>query len=521
MRRTRPRGGPGPFGTRSADAYPFPTFSAPLRFSFAIGSIGVVFLLSQKLALFVDDASLFLLLGVAVMATAWTAGTGPALLATVAAALLGASDAERLGIAGHTHLALLILQGVLLTAVISELRRARRVAEMRANEAHEARLEREAANRMKDEFLATVSHELRTPLNAMLGWVHLLRSGKLDAGASSRGLESIARNAQVQAQLTADLLDVSQALTGRLRIESRPVSLVDAAREARNAAAPAARAKSVEISEGFPDSPVVVLGDPARLRQIVWHLLANAIKFTPRGSKISVTVEAAGDQACVTVEDSGPGIPAGFIAKLFDRFTQVDASPTRMAGGLGVGLALVRDLVEMHGGEIVAHNRNSGGAVFIASFPLRSAAELEAMRSAAASETMPLDGVRVLVLDHDSEGREIVETVLRQSGAVEKGVASIGEALESLEAWRPDVLVIEDGTSQDDHYRLVGRVRTLDADQGGRIPAVALTSVARTDPRVRQMLGDTVADVPKPVDSAVLTSAVARLAGRVRRANPS
>jgi signal transduction histidine kinase len=508
---------------RSADAYPFPTFSAPLRFSFAIGSIAVVFLVSQKFALFVDDASLFLLLGIAVMATAWTAGTGPALLASVAAALLGASDAERAGIAGHTHLALLILQGLLLTAVISELRRARRIAEMRANEAHEARLDREAANRMKDEFLATVSHELRTPLNAMLGWVHLLRSGKLDAGASSRGLESIARNAQLQAQLTADLLDVSQALTGRLRIESRPVSLVDAAREARNAAAPAARAKSVEIGEGFPDSPVVVLGDPARLRQIVWHLLANAIKFTPRGSKISVTVDAAGDQARVTVEDSGPGIPAGFIAKLFDRFTQVDASPTRMAGGLGVGLALVRDLVEMHGGEIVAHNRNSGGAVFIASFPLRSAAELKTTRSdrAASSETMPLDGVRVLVLDHDSEGREIVETVLRQSGAVEKGVASIGEALEWLEAWRPDVLVAEDGTSEEDHYLLVGRVRTLDADQGGRIPAVALTSVARTDPHVRQMLGDTVVDVPKPVDSALLTSAVARLAGRVHRANPS
>jgi signal transduction histidine kinase len=502
---------------RSADAYPFPTFSAPLRFSFAVGAVGVVFLVSQRFGAVVDDVSLFLLLGIAVMASAWTAGTGPALVATVAAALLGARDADRAGAAGHAHLALLVFQGVVLTAVISELRRARRVAEMRANEAHQSRLDREAADRMKDEFLATVSHELRTPLNAMLGWVDLLRSGKLDARTSTRGLESIARNAHLQAQLTGDLLDVSQALTGRLRIDSRPVSLTDAARDASSTVASAANAKSVEMMLSLPETPVVVLGDPARLHQIVWHLLGNAIKFTPRGSKIRLTVQTSGDRAQVIVEDSGPGIAPRFLPRIFDRFSQEDPSTTRVAGGLGVGLSLVRDLVEMHGGEIDAHNSATGGAVFMASFPLhRVAPPVVMQRPEVPVAPTALDGLRVLVLEHDRAEGEVVETMLRHSGAVSRIVRSVAEALEELEAWRPDALVSENTTSARGGYLVIGRVRSLEADRGGRIPALALTSFGRTDQGVRQLLAGTIADIPKPVESAALTSEIARLTGHVR-----
>ena len=206
---------------------------------------------------------------------------------------------------------------------------------------------------MKDEFLATISHELRTPLNAVLGWVNLLRTGKLDSATTVRGLESIDRNVRLQAQLTADLLDVSKALTGKLRLESRCVSVLEATREAAAAVVSSAQAKGVVVKTKFPDEAVSVFGDATRLRQIVWHLLANAIKFTPRGGTVGRRHSyVARTTSCLTVYDSGPGIAPEFLPRIFDRFTQADASPTRSAGGLGVGLALVRELVELHGGEI-------------------------------------------------------------------------------------------------------------------------------------------------------------------------
>lgn len=212
---------------------------------------------------------------------------------------------------------------------------------------------------MKDEFLATISHELRTPLNSVLGWVHLLRTGRLDSITSARGLESIDRNVRHQAQLTSDLLDVSKALTGRLRLESRPSPLDEAARQALGAAASAAKAKGVRLNLAAT-VPATVHGDPTRLRQIAWHLIANAIKFTPRGGAIDVAVHASGDEARLTVQDSGHGISPEFLPRAFERFTQADSSATRQAGGLGVGLALVRELVELHGGEVDARNRSDG-----------------------------------------------------------------------------------------------------------------------------------------------------------------
>ena len=507
----------------TADAFPFPTLPAPLRFAVAVAAIGLVFLADRAFGAIIDDGSQFLLLGTAVMACAWFVGTGPALAATVAGGLFGAWESPLSDRAEYAHLALFVIQGLLLTAVVTELRRARRVAEQKVYDAEQARRESEAANRMKDEFLATISHELRTPLNAVLGWVHLLRTGKLDAATASRGLESIDRNVRLQAQVTADLLDVSRALTGTLRVESRPVSLSDVARQAAMAAIPTAQAKGVEIDTSIPESTLTVLGDSTRLRQIVWHLLANAIKFTPRGGGVAVILETQGEFAVLTVRDSGPGIAPDFLPRIFDRFTQEDPSTTRTVGGLGMGLSLVRDLVELHGGDIRAHNDGNGsGAVFTARFPVQpttAAQELELRdglnaRATPLLVTPSLDGVRVLVLDRDAEGRELLRTLLQERGATVCTTVSVAEALEALEAWRPDVLVSDAASPDGDSYALVGKVRWLEADRGGRIPAAALTVFSRTDDRVRHMLSAVQRDVPKPIEPALLTAEIARLSGR-------
>ena len=506
------------------DAYPFPTLPAPVRFAVALAAVGIVYLLDHYGRPLVDDGSHFLLLGTAVMASAWFAGTGPALAATVLGALLGArevGDPQTAPAAAHAHLALFVVQGLLLTALVSELRRARRVVEYQAREAQQARREGEAANRLKDEFLATISHELRTPLNAVLGWVHLLRTGKLDHPTAARGLETIERNVRLQAQLTADLLDVSKALTGKLQLESSPVSVTEAVRQAISAAQSAAQAKGVEVVKALPEGTLTVLGDAARLRQIVWHLVANAIKFTPRGGQVGVTVSPARDHVRLVVSDSGPGIDPAFLPRIFERFTQEDASTTRTVGGLGVGLSLVRDLVELHGGEITARNRADGvGAEFTATFPLQPSEATEpvwAPMLPTAVSSAPLDGLRVLVLDRDSEGRELLRTILQQRGAIVRTVTSVAEALEGLEAWRPDVLLSDTASPEQDAYAIVGKVQSLEAEHGGRIPALALTTLARKDSRARQMLEAVQRHLPKPVEPAVLTAEIARISGRERR----
>jgi CheY-like chemotaxis protein len=407
--------------------------------------------------------------------------------------------------------------------MVSELRAARRAAEEQARVAQAARREGDAANRMKDEFLGTVSHELRTPLNAVLGWVHLLRTGKLDRETSTRGLESIERNVKLQAQLTGDLLDVSKALTGQLQVESRPTTLGAAASQAVASVESAAKAKGVALDLWIGNPPAVVLGDETRLRQIAWHLLSNAIKFTPRGGTVALSVEASEGEARLTVRDSGTGIDPAFLPQIFGRFTQADSSVTRTAGGLGVGLALVRELVELQGGEINARNReDDGGAVFTARFPLQPAELLSPNGTrhpllARSGTTAPLDGLRILVLDRDMESRELLRAVLQQRGALVQTAASTAEALESLEAWRPDVLVRESGSPQNGSYVMFGKVHALDTQRGGRIPAFTLTAAGPTDSRLAQLIAQVQRDVPKPVEPAVLTAEIARLVGRERR----
>ena len=508
------------------DAYPFPTFPAPLRFAIALAAVSTVYVVDAIAGAPVDDAGKFLLLGIAVLASAWFAGTGPALAATVLGALLGTfphGEEPRSDAVVSIHLALFVIQGLLLTAVVSELRAARRASDEQARVAQAARREGEAANRMKDEFLATVSHELRTPLNAVLGWLHLLRTGKLDRETSTRGLETIERNVKLQAQLTGDLLDVSKALTGQLQLSPHPTTLGGAANQAVAAVESAAKAKGVAIDVSISEPLAVVLGDETRLRQIAWHLLSNAIKFTPRGGTVALSVDAAHGEARLTVRDSGSGIDPKFLPRIFGRFTQADSSPTRAAGGLGVGLSLVRELVELHGGEIEARNREHGaGAVFTARFPLQSPALLQSdslggRPIARPSASVLLDGVRVLVVEHDDDGRELLRTVLQQRGAVVQAVGSIAEALQALEAWHPDVLVKEAGSPQNGSYALFGKIRALDAERGGRIPALTLTTFDPIDGRLGQMIAQVQRDVPIPIEPAALTAEIARLAGRDRR----
>jgi signal transduction histidine kinase/CheY-like chemotaxis protein len=512
--------------SRSADAYPFPTFPAPLRFAIALAAVSIVFIVDATTAAALDDVSKFVLLGTAVLASAWFAGTGPALAAAVIGAALGwvgVGNEPRTAMQVATHLALFIIQSLLLTAVVSELRAARRSAEQQTRVADAARRDGEAANRMKDEFLATVSHELRTPLNAVLGWVHLLRTGKLDRDMSIRGLETIERNARLQAQLTGDLLEVSKALTGELQLESRPTTVNEAARQAGAAVESAARAKNVSLDLSIPQSQVVVLGDATRLRQMVWHLLSNAIKFTPRGGTVSIVITVESNEAVITVTDSGPGIDPDFLPRIFDRFTQADPSPTRVSGGLGVGLALVRQLVELHGGSIEARNRpDTSGAIFIIRLPAQPVDILSARPRRRAATVGPfaadlLQGLRVLVVDHDVEARELLRTVLHQRGAEVQTAASVSDALESLEAWRPDVLVSDADSPKHDSYSLIGKIESLDTDRGGRIPALALTALGRTDPRLGQLIAEVHRDLPKPVEPALLTAEIARLVGRDRR----
>src|SRR5688572_11825443 len=412
---------------RGTTDYPFPSVPHPVRPVIALILVVIVFLAYRASDTVIDQGSLFLLLSTAVLGTAWLAGTSSALAVTVLGAILGSVLAEPQSPAVEMHLALFIGHGLLLTALVAELRRAREKAVHEAGQAQAARMETEAASRTKDEFLGTISHELRTPLNAVLGWVHLIRTGKLDAATEARGLESIERNVRHQAQLTTDLLDVSKAMTGRLTMEMRPVSMPAVIAEAVSQVTTAATAKDVTLQVSSPPSPIVVRGDANRLRQVIWHLLANAIKFTPRGGLIEVTVES-NDHVCVTVRDSGPGIAADFLPRIFDRFSQADSSLTRAAGGLGVGLSLVRELVERHGGEIKVANAPEGGARFTIHLPIHRVDQTE--RPAAPTPALPsvgsppLDGVRVLLLDRDRDARELLAVALEQRGAIVQMAAS-------------------------------------------------------------------------------------------------
>jgi signal transduction histidine kinase/CheY-like chemotaxis protein len=399
-------------------------------------------------------------------------------------------------------------------------------AKMAMATAEEARFQAEEANRIKDQFLAVVSHELRTPLSPILTWTHLLR---VDPNADlGEGLATIERAARTQAQIVEDLLDVSRIVSGKLRLDVRPIELepiVDAAVEAIR---PAAAARGIRLQVTLDPKAGPVSGDEGRLQQVFWNLLSNAIKFTPKGGSVSVTLERVSSHIEVTVSDTGCGVPADKMAHLFERFWQADGSTSRAHGGLGLGLAIVRHLVELHGGTVEAHSEGvDRGTTFRVVLPLRVATadtfaaareHPSAMRDRTLIETSlaRLDGKRVLVVDDDEDTVRTLEVLLTMQGADVRTASSARQGLEILGEWLPHVLLSDIGMPETDGYAFIETVRSLAPERGGRVPAIALTAYARVEDRVRVLSSGFEMHVTKPVDPAELLAVVATVARRSR-----
>ena len=397
-----------------------------------------------------------------------------------------------------------------------------RLAELLDSE-RAARGEAERANRLKDEFLATLSHELRTPLNAVIGWARMLRSGRLDQDSATHALDVIERNAWAQKQIIEDILDVSRVITGKLQLNLTAVDLVAIVDAALDAVRPAMEAKEIKIETILDSSLRLVSGDPDRLQQVVWNVLSNAAKFTPAGGKVEIAVGQNNAHVEIKVLDTGPGIDPTFLPYVFERFRQADGSTTRTHGGLGLGLAIVRHLVELHGGTIAVDNRSDGpGAVFTIRLPIPSGElHAESLTNRAAifrelqPETLGLQGLRILIIDDETDALDLISMELAQHGARVTGVTSAEEALQSLSQETFDVLISDIGMPQMDGYALIRQIRKQEAGTQKPIPAIALTAYARVQDRMRAILAGYSTHVAKPVDAHELVTVVASLAGRL------
>lgn len=396
-----------------------------------------------------------------------------------------------------------------------------------------ARHEAEVANRAKDEFLGLLSHELRNPLNAILGWTRLLAGGQLDRSALARAVETIDRNAKLQARLIDDMLDVSRIVSGKLRLDAQPVDLTSVIHAAVDTSRSAADAKDIRLAVVLDFGAGVVLGDPVRLQQIIWNLLSNAIKFTPKHGLVQIQLERINSHVEISVSDTGPGIDDDFLPHVFERFRQADSSASKKHGGLGLGLSIVRHLVEMHGGTVVAANRPDGpGAVFTVKLPLmvvKPRAETPepprvhpAADTAVAFDCPPeLEGVRVLAVDDEVDSRHLLAAVLEQCRAEVRTCASAAEVIDLLETFKPDVLVSDIGMPGEDGYALIKRVRAWEAGRdGGAVPAVALTAYARVEDRLQALLAGYNMHVTKPVEPAELAVVIASLSPKGRQTPP-
>ncbi len=387
-----------------------------------------------------------------------------------------------------------------------------------------ARAEAETANRTKDEFLATLSHELRTPLTSILGWVHLLRSGTLPAASSTSALETIERNAKAQSQLIDDLLDVSRIITGKLRIDAHPVEIKSVIEAAVDSVRPAATSKNIQLDMKLDEGAGTVLGDPNRLQQVAWNLFSNAVKFTPDGGRVEVRLSRNGSYVCVEVEDTGQGIGADFLPHVFDRFRQADGTTTRTHGGLGLGLAIVRHLVQLHGGAIRADSEGENkGATFTVTFPRADAEEADLTRSDADARgngepsldcAATLTDLRVLVVDDETDTRDLIKVILAGCGAEVKTCGTAAEALKTFQEWKPDVLVSDIGMPDEDGYSLIKKLRALERGDEASLPAVALTAYAGAEDRARALASGFQRHMAKPLEPRELIHVVAHLAER-------
>jgi PAS domain S-box-containing protein len=422
---------------------------------------------------------------------------------------------------------------------------ARRLAEETERElsrAHAARSLAEAiarksdeANRIKDEFLATVSHELRTPLNAIVGWASILRQRELDASLA-RPLEIIERNAQAQVKIIEDILDVSRIIAGKMRIDPQPADLVTITNQAVEVTRHSALAKQIQVEFPQAGDHCWLVGDAERIQQVIWNLLSNAIKFTGPGGAVSIHIERSEANVSVSVTDSGIGLDPDLVPALFERFKQEDSSTTRRFGGLGLGLALVRHIAELHGGWVSASSPGRGrGSTFTLTLPVgavKSSAPLPggllavsplpgspptAPSAPVSSAANPLAGLRVLVVEDEPDARELVSATLESAGAVVRSAASASEGFEVLQAFEPQVLISDIGMPGEDGYSLMRRVRSLDAGQGGLLPAIALTAYTRPEDRTKALAAGFTTHIGKPVDPHALVAAVCSLAASKRR----
>ena len=376
---------------------------------------------------------------------------------------------------------------------------------------------------MKDEFLATLSHELRTPLTAMLGWTRILRTGTLGEDAAKRALETIERNVRNQSQLIEDLLDVSRIISGRLRLDEQRLELSAVVEAAAETIRPVAQAKAVHVAVAIGTGACEVWGDAGRLQQVVWNLLSNAVRFTPAGGTVAIRLERRAAEVAIVVADTGAGISPEFLPRVFERFSQWDGTPARRAGGLGLGLAIVRHLVELHGGTVhAASDGEQRGATFTVTLPRRPA------RPGTRSEPVPekddeasadvarLDDVRVLLVEDDADIRQLLEAVFAGSHADVRLSSGVGEALELFQSWRPHVVVADIGLPGEDGFVLIERLRAVCANEGVHVSAVALTAYARPEDRDHLLSAGYDAYLAKPIEPSQVVGLVHQLIRRER-----
>lgn len=404
-------------------------------------------------------------------------------------------------------------------------KKARAQAEQAAIDNERLYKQAEESSRLKEEFLATISHELRTPLSAILGWARMLRLGQLSPENSAKALDTIERNARAQAQLVDDLLDVSRIITGKLRMDVRPAdphSFIDAAVEAVR---PAADAKGVRVQKVIDTGAISIPGDPVRLQQVVWNLLSNAIKFTPRGGRVQIRSERVNSHLEIVVSDTGQGISAEFLPHVFDRFRQADQKTSRQHGGMGLGLAIVRHLVELHGGTVSAHSEGEGqGATFVVMLPITPLYQVDASGGRvhpAARDLLPpddptdrLDGLRILAVDDEADTRELLRQGLEYCGATVKVVGTAAEAIDAIMSSVPDILISDIGMPGTDGYDLIRQVRALPLNRGAKVAAIALTAYTRIEDRLQALRAGYDMHVPKPVELTELCAVAASVARR-------
>jgi signal transduction histidine kinase len=417
-----------------------------------------------------------------------------------------------------------ITAGVVTFVDITERKRAEEEREKLLRQEEAARASAEAANRLKDEFLAIVSHELRTPLNSIYGWAELLCSGQLSVEQTRQAVEAIARNAKVQKQIIEDLLDVSRIITGKLRLNAQEVALPDVIRATIETIRHAAEAKNIHllVAEDIgAEQDTKVTGDFDRLQQVVWNLLSNAIKFTPPGGHVWLTLTRLGSSAQIIVRDTGKGIKPEFLPYVFDRFRQEDASPSRQQGGLGLGLAIVRQLVELHHGTVQVKSPGEGrGASFTVTLPLRETSFIPPGPASGTSalsgpSAVEITGVRVLAVEDEPDACELIRLILESSGAEVRTARSAAEGYAVLDEWKPDLILADIGMPHEDGYDFIRRVRAREVERGGLIPAVALTAYSRTEDRVQALAAGYQMHVVKPVEPQDLLLVVASLTGRL------